>query len=206
MGETPDVYRVSDPRAMKAVAHPLRVRLLGALRLDGPATATELAARFGESSGSTSYHLRQLARYGFVEQDPEQRDARERRWRSVHRYTSWSELELGSSPEGREAAEFMRNRQIEALLRDRERFESERAQWGPEWVEAAGLTDDFARLTPASVALLRERFSAMLHELQAADAGDAAKAGKAGEGDVDGAGAQQVVVHLAVFPTRGYRR
>lgn len=192
MSESPDTYRVSDPQALKAVAHPLRVRLLGALRLDGPATATELAARFGESSGSTSYHLRQLARYGFVEQDPEQRDARERRWRSVHSYTSWSELELGGSPEGREAARFMRNRQIEVLVNDRERFESERESWGPAWVDAAGMADDIARLTPASVKLLYERFSALIREMEANDAG--------------GPDAQRVSLHLAAFPTRGYGR
>ncbi|WP_405141377.1 helix-turn-helix domain-containing protein [Sphaerisporangium sp. NBC_01403] len=192
MSESPDTYRVSDPQALKAVAHPLRVRLLGALRLDGPATATELAARFGESSGSTSYHLRQLARYGFVEQDPEQRDARERRWRSVHSYTSWSELELGGSPEGREAARFMRNRQIEVLVNDRERFESERESWGPAWVDAAGMADDIARLTPASVKLLYERFSALIREMEANDAG--------------GPDVQRVSLHLAAFPTRGYGR
>jgi DNA-binding transcriptional ArsR family regulator len=192
MSESPDVYRVSDPQALKAVAHPLRVRLLGALRLDGPATATELAARFGESSGSTSYHLRQLARYGFVEQDPEQRDARERRWRSVHRYTSWSELELGASPEGREAAGFMRNRQIEVLTHDREAFERERDSWSPEWIEAAGMSDDIARLTPASLTLLYERLSALIREMEANDEG--------------GSEVQRVSLHFAAFPSRGYDR
>ncbi|MFG1877537.1 ArsR/SmtB family transcription factor [Sphaerisporangium sp. NPDC049003] len=190
MSKSPDTYRVSDPQALKAVAHPLRVRLLGALRVEGPATATELAARFGESSGSTSYHLRQLARYGFVEQDPEQRDARERRWRSVHSYTSWSELELGGSPEGREAAGFMRDRQIEVLVHDRERFESERESWGPAWVEAAGMSDDIARLTPASVKLLYERFAVMIRELEAHDSGSPE--------------VQRVSLHMAAFPTRGY--
>ncbi|WP_248958030.1 winged helix-turn-helix domain-containing protein [Sphaerisporangium perillae] len=192
MSEPSGVYHVSDSRVLKAVAHPLRVRLLGALRLDGPATATELAAKFGESSGSTSYHLRQLARYGFVEEDPEQRDARERRWRSVHRYTSWNELEIGDTPEGREAAGFMRNRQIEVLLSDREAFERDRESWGPEWIEAAGMSDDIARLTPASVTLLYERISAMIHEMEAADAASPQ--------------AERVSIHLAAFPTKGYGR
>jgi DNA-binding transcriptional ArsR family regulator len=192
MTEPTSVYRVSDPRTLKAVAHPLRVRLLGALRLDGPATATELAARFGESSGSTSYHLRQLAKYGFVEQDPEQRDARERRWRSVHRYTAWSEMELGGSPEGREATEFMRNRQIEVLINDREAFERERDSWGPAWGEAAGMSDDYARLTSASLALLHDRIGGMIREMEANDAGSP--------------DAEPVVIHLAAFPRREYAR
>ncbi|WP_203989267.1 ArsR/SmtB family transcription factor [Sphaerisporangium rufum] len=192
MDDSPDVYRVRDPRTLKAVAHPLRVRLLGALRLDGPATATELAARFGESSASTSYHLRQLAKYGFVEQDPDQRDARERRWRSVHRYTAWSDRELAGSPEGRAAAGFMRDRQVEVLLKDRADFESHREEWGPDWSDAAGMSDDVARLTPDSVRLLMERTSALVRELAAADAGDPRTA--------------RVAVHLAAFPSRGYVR
>lgn len=60
--------QVSDIRTLRALAHPLRNRLLGLLRLEGPSTATLLGARVGESSGWTSYHLRQLATYGFVEE------------------------------------------------------------------------------------------------------------------------------------------
>jgi DNA-binding transcriptional ArsR family regulator len=65
--------------AVRALAHPLRLRMLDLLRFDGPATATMLAARVGESSGSTSYHLRQLARYGFIE-EVVKRGGRERWW------------------------------------------------------------------------------------------------------------------------------
>lgn len=69
---TEDESRALGPRQLRALAHPLRVQLLGLLRLDGPATASRLAARVGESSGATSYHLRQLAAYGFVEDEPGQ--------------------------------------------------------------------------------------------------------------------------------------
>jgi predicted transcriptional regulator len=58
-----------DPRSLRGLAHPLRLHLLGLLRADGPATASQLAARTGQSSGATSYHLRQLAAYGFVVED-----------------------------------------------------------------------------------------------------------------------------------------
>src|SRR5690606_14689551 len=75
------VRSVSDPAALKALAHPLRVRLLATLRETGPATATELAARLETDSGSTSYHLRVLAEHGFVEDAPgDRRHPRERRW------------------------------------------------------------------------------------------------------------------------------
>src|SRR3954467_13851534 len=75
--------RVMDAAGLRAMAHPLRIRLLGLLRSDGPATATGLAARVGESSGTTSYHLRQLAGAGFVAEDSERGNARERWWKAA---------------------------------------------------------------------------------------------------------------------------
>jgi DNA-binding transcriptional ArsR family regulator len=64
---------------LRGLAHPLRLQLLHVLRAEGPATATQLARRLGESSGSTSYHLRALHRAGFVE-ETERRNGRERWW------------------------------------------------------------------------------------------------------------------------------
>ncbi|MDR3031815.1 MAG: helix-turn-helix domain-containing protein [Kitasatospora sp.] len=78
--------RIHDVSAgdLRVISHPLRTRILDALRNAGPATASGLAARLGESSGATSYHLRQLAEKGFVEEDPERGKGRERWWRSVY--------------------------------------------------------------------------------------------------------------------------
>ncbi|MDP2774304.1 MAG: helix-turn-helix domain-containing protein [Nocardioides sp.] len=71
------------PQALKALTHPVRLRMLGLLRTEGPATATRLATRLGLNSGATSYHLRQLARHGFVVDDEERGNARERWWRAA---------------------------------------------------------------------------------------------------------------------------
>src|SRR5699024_9399193 len=71
-------------RTLRVLAHPLRLRMLGLLRIDGAATASGLAQRVGESSGTTSWHLRQLAAAGLVEQDTELGNKRERWWRAVH--------------------------------------------------------------------------------------------------------------------------
>jgi len=65
---------------LRALAHPLRLQLLQVLHAEGPATASQLGRRLGESSGATSYHLRALHRAGMVE-EAEQRNARERWWR-----------------------------------------------------------------------------------------------------------------------------
>ena len=94
MHELEPQARVTDVRALRALAHPLRNRLLGLLRLHGPSTATLLGEVVGESSGSTSYHLRQLAHYGFVEDAGGLGTGRERWWRARHRMTSWEAADL----------------------------------------------------------------------------------------------------------------
>lgn len=73
-----------DARSLRGLAHPIRIRILASLREDGPATSTGLAQRLGESSGATSYHLRQLASHGLVDEDPDRGVGRERWWCSVH--------------------------------------------------------------------------------------------------------------------------
>ena len=78
MAETLPV-RPMDAAQLRALAHPLRLQLLELLSAEGPATASQLGRRLGESSGATSYHLRALHRAGMVE-EAEQRNARERWW------------------------------------------------------------------------------------------------------------------------------
>jgi DNA-binding transcriptional ArsR family regulator len=78
---------VPDASALKALAHPMRLQMLGMLRINGPATATQLARLLGLNSGATSYHLRQLAQHGFIEDAPGL-SRRERWWRSRHELTS----------------------------------------------------------------------------------------------------------------------
>src|SRR6187431_1115161 len=73
-------HRTVDMSNLKGLAHPLRVQLLEALATYGPATASQLGQRLGESSGSTSYHLRQLERHGFVTEDDSRGTGRERWW------------------------------------------------------------------------------------------------------------------------------
>ncbi|WPO69409.1 helix-turn-helix domain-containing protein [Streptomyces sp. KN37] len=163
----------SDASALKALTHPLRIRLLGLLRSDGPATASELAAVTGESSASTSYHLRILAKYAFVA-EAEQRDGRERRWRAVHEVTSWSNEAMEASPGSRDFVGTMRRRQIqhlgEALTRHEQDMEAGRLS--PQWVEPSGISDMLPRLTPDSLAELWRTFEDKLAELTTRDASD----------------------------------
>ncbi|MFG5384574.1 winged helix-turn-helix domain-containing protein [Yoonia sp. R2-816] len=80
-----DIARiVPDTTALKALAHPERLRMLGLLRVEGPATATGIAKRLGLNSGATSYHLRQLAKHGFIAEAEDLGTKRERWWQAQH--------------------------------------------------------------------------------------------------------------------------
>ncbi|MFD3698789.1 ArsR/SmtB family transcription factor [Streptomyces sp. NPDC058646] len=169
--------RVLDPEqdaaALKALTHPLRIRLLGLLRQDGPATASELAVRTGQSSASTSYHLRILAKYAFVA-EAEHRDGRERRWRAVHAVTSWSNTAMEAAPGYRAWISLSRRTQIEHLEDSLRQHEAAIAdgRLGQEWVEPSGISDLMPRLTPESLTELREVIEAKLAELTSRDAAD----------------------------------
>jgi len=174
-----EVRHVDSPAALKALAHPLRVRLLAALREaeGGTATATDLARTLETDTGSTSYHLRVLARYGFVEEAPRVegtgRHPRERRWRAVHRVNTWDNVDLAATAEGRAAGDLMRRQQAEILVRDVLDFERQQATLEDAWVAASGIGDLVVRLTPDSLDALWEQFYAHLDELVAHDADDA---------------------------------
>ncbi|MCK2221517.1 helix-turn-helix domain-containing protein [Actinomadura sp. ATCC 31491] len=85
---------LSDPKAMRALAHPARLMILNRLEAEGSATATEVAEIAGITPSAASYHLRMLAKYGFVEDAPPRGDGRERLWRASGR-----PLSVGVHPE-----------------------------------------------------------------------------------------------------------
>jgi hypothetical protein len=71
-----------DPRALRAMAHPFRLQLLDLVVRRGTLTSAEAAAATGENTASCSFHLRQLAKYGFIE-PADASDGRERPWKRV---------------------------------------------------------------------------------------------------------------------------
>jgi DNA-binding transcriptional ArsR family regulator len=78
------------PSRLRGLVHPIRIRLLWLLETDGPATASQLGRRIGQSSGVTSYHLRLLADLGFVEEDVERGNGRDRWWRTRYRSSGFT--------------------------------------------------------------------------------------------------------------------
>ncbi|ATZ29124.1 Helix-turn-helix domain protein [Streptomyces lavendulae subsp. lavendulae] len=169
--------RVLDPEqdaaALKALTHPLRIRLRGLLRQDGPATASELAIRTGESSASTSYHLRVLAKARSSPR-PKHRDGRERRWPAVHSVTSWNNKAMEASPASRACVGLSRRARTEHLEASLLRYETDIAdgRLGQEWVDLSGISDLMPRLTPESLTELWEVLGRKLQDLTTRDTGD----------------------------------
>jgi DNA-binding transcriptional ArsR family regulator len=96
--------RTVDFVSLKALAHPLRIRLLEVLSSYGAQTASSIAQRLGESSGATSYHLRQLAKHGFVREVAGKGTARERWWERPPGSLTVTTPELAADPASRDAA------------------------------------------------------------------------------------------------------
>jgi len=146
--ERDGVRRITEARALSAMANPFRARMMDALKVDGPSTASGLAQRTGQAVGSASHHLKVLAEAGLVEEAPElARDRRERWWRLVTPGTRWSRAELADDTAAVTAAYA-----AEALALQRQ-FERTR-EWNanaasvPEWDDAAFATQNWMRLTP----------------------------------------------------------
>lgn len=188
-------YLLQDPAALEALAHPVRGKLLGLLRTDGPATASGLAARVKESSGVTSYHLRKLADVGFVEEDVDRGTKRERWWRAVHTATTWSPADFLGNPEAHRAAVSLRREWYRWQQRLLDRWLEEEQEWGPEWVDVAGSSDDLLVLTAEETSAMNTELWQVVQRYRDA----AIEAGHQPGED----GAERVVVLTHTVPIRG---
>jgi len=148
MSELDGSIDLHDPGPMRALAHPLRLRILGLLRVEGPKSVGMLVEATGAASGSVSYHLSTLAKHGFVVPAPElERDGRERWWRAAHEMTSWRNEEFLDDPERREAGEALRRVVLEAYHRELLAALDAEMSLEPEWVAASDSSDGAAQLT-----------------------------------------------------------
>ena len=107
----PDHPQVNDPRVLRALAHPVRMRILDELEASGPVRAADVARELGIPANQASFHLRQLAKYGLVEEAPEEaRDRRDRVWRPAAPAGMSVDLsELEKAPGGKAAVEVFRH-------------------------------------------------------------------------------------------------
>src|SRR4051812_29071024 len=119
---TQDRKQITDPQALRALAHPIRLRLLELLTVDGPATGRRLADLTGESTASVSYHVGQLAKWGLVEPATELAQGRERPWRATSRGITWTATGDGS-PEFVAASRALREQFIARRLAALDEFQ-----------------------------------------------------------------------------------
>src|SRR5215472_15707090 len=155
--------KLTDPETMRALAHPARIALWQHLILDGPATATECAPVAELSPSACSYHLRQLARYGFVEQDQAAAaNGRERPWRAVVTSTTVEDLD---DPVALMAARLLDYTLEERWLVVRNRYESSKQDYPAQWRRAAGSDRSVLYATADELAELREKIRELYRPL-----------------------------------------
>ncbi|MFF4213944.1 ArsR/SmtB family transcription factor [Streptomyces sp. NPDC001796] len=151
---------VLDAKGLRALAHPVRVQLVGLLRKHGPSTATRLAERLGVNSGTASYHLRRLGAAGFVEEDTARGNARERWWRSVHRMTEFNDRDLADrEPEATLA--YLQSVAATYTLRAQKML-NELQTMPRAWRDTFDMSDWALRLTPEEAVALREELRAVI--------------------------------------------
>lgn len=154
--------RVIDSTALHGLAHPLRVRLWDELVVHGSATASMLARKLGESSGATSYHLRQLEKHGFVEEDGERGSGRERWWKSVEGGVTLRGHEMLDSPATREAASLVLSEWHRGRINRLQHWQSTYMGWPKEWIDATVESTSHLRLTRDELASVRDELSEVL--------------------------------------------
>jgi hypothetical protein len=179
-------------RQVRVLAHPLRMRLLGALRVQGPATATTLADLLDTNTGATSYHLRQLAEVGLVVEDPDRGGGRQRWWRAAHEVTNWEASDYDDDPDARAAIEWIEGDQVRHLVDTAERWFAARHAWPPAWRDAFGMSDIFLSVPPERLKALQAELWQVLERYR-------------NEADPDAPDATPVHVFLAAYPLKGAR-
>ena len=151
--------RVEDPRILRAIAHPVRNRILGELSAAGHLRAADVAEVLDIPANQASFHLRQLAKYGLVELAPElARDGRDRVWRPVHQHGLTLEVSaMEKGPGGKEAVAVWQ-RQAAAVAKGA----IDRAYASRKSREAhVMISDDWIRLTKAEAKELAEELMSL---------------------------------------------
>ncbi|MGW7492440.1 helix-turn-helix domain-containing protein [Streptomyces sp. NPDC054786] len=184
--------RRMDARSLRGVAHPLRMRILELLRLDGPDTATGLGRRLGENTGTVSWHLRHLADHSFIEEETGRGTKRERWWRAAHVTHRLDTAEFRDDPDTRGALSLYVHEIVQQHFNRVVTYLTE--DWEREWRDAGTLTQwHDLRLTHEQLAALNEELAEVVARHR-----DAAQSGSGGAAAEE----QPVVVQLQSFPRK----
>ncbi|MFF3407826.1 ArsR/SmtB family transcription factor [Streptomyces sp. NPDC002742] len=190
-----DSRRITDMGALKAIAHPLRMRLYRALYVAGAATASQLGAQVDEAPSLVSYHLRKLAEHGLiVEAEPRTGDGRERWWRPAAKGLHVHDEDFRSAPETYAAHTAFARLLVDQRADLYRRYLDERHAWGAEWTGASSDSESVLRLTSAELAELNEELLTVIQKYD--------EKGRADEAAGDTAGRENVALHTYGFPFR----
>ncbi|MFZ0666593.1 MAG: helix-turn-helix domain-containing protein [Acidimicrobiales bacterium] len=153
--------KLTDPKVMRALAHPLRLAIMEALLREGPLTATAAAVLLDDSPGNMSWHLNVLAKYGFVEEAPGGR-GRSRPWRLVHLGTEFTDESDNSelSLAGESFTRVLMDRQAQRV----DRYLQERQSYPPEWKKAAFNSNALTYLTADELEKVGDEINTLLSE------------------------------------------
>jgi hypothetical protein len=151
--------KLTDPRTLRAYAHALRMRLIGLLRSEGAMTATQAAARLDDNVPNCSFHLRQLAKYGFAERVPGA-DGRERPWRATAQDTSWDDD--SDDPAMKAATDQLNSVLLALFVQHAQDYLAVRGDEPVEWRAAAGFGDALVHVTAPELRALTEELDALL--------------------------------------------
>jgi hypothetical protein len=186
-----------DATNLRGIAHPVRLRILGLLRTDGPATAADMGRRLGLNTGATSYHLRKLARYGFVIDDPVRGARRERWWRAAHADTAPpDDLRFANDGVGQVYLRALAQMWSDDMFRAIDAS----AALPPAWRDAQDYSDYGLRLTPEEAKDLIRQVHTVLKNRSAAIAA-AAIGGSASYAVATAESAAHYTVQIQMFPT-----
>ena len=166
-------FEITDPQAMRALAHPVRLAALSYLQKHGPATATQLSEHVGASPSVTSWHLRHLAEFGLVVDvpPPSGTDRRQRWWDAAARGFRY---EMPDTPEGSEAGRLLRTEMMNQVLEAAQQWLVEtEPNLDPEWSRLAGSANTLLMLTLAEAEAIENAIEELLAPyVQRRDAGD----------------------------------
>jgi DNA-binding transcriptional ArsR family regulator len=155
----PELRELNDPKSMRALTHPVRLALLEVLALEGPLTATQAGELIGESPTTCSFHFRQLAKYGFVE-EAGGGPGRQRPWKVVHLGLRFNDA--NDDPELNVAAKSLERMVFERGFARLQHFFETKSDFPKAWQEASDSTEVVLFATPDELRQVNSEVLAVL--------------------------------------------
>ncbi len=187
--------RITDLGTLKAVAHPLRMKLYRALIIARKATASQLSEQVDEAVSLVSYHLRKLADHGLIEAaEGAGSDGRERWWQPASQGVTFRDEDFRDAPEKAAAHAAIGRMSFDQHIELYRRYLDAYASWAPEWRSASFSSEYLLPLTAQELGALSLEMGELINRYQ--------EAARAREESGDTAGRENVALHTYGFPFR----